>query len=335
MLNFNKVLATVLLLTSTSVYAGFQAGADSDYIFRGVSQTDGGVSAWAGYQHQFGDSGFMAGAWVGQVDFADGSDLETDLYAAWTNGDWLVGYIDYGYNGDADLDGSEFFINKEVIGVSVDYYLGQDDYTDYLELGHSFMGVDVSYGMYEQRKDGFFKSLMSKFNNMTATIILGKPYKLYLSPFKAFKADIKDEIIKYINPYPYIDGLILRVTNNINQVKISHFSRDIGGSGYNFIKSLSVWLNLFTSFSIIPLRVSSIIGFLTSLGSFILSIYFYISYLQGMDPPEGWQSTILIILFLGGIQLMTLGIIGEYLGRLYLSQSNLPQYSIKEILNDK
>lgn len=194
---------------------------------------------------------------------------------------------------------------------------------------------DVSYGMYEQRKDGFFKSLMSKFNNMTATIILGKPYKLYLSPFKAFKADIKDEIIKYINPYPYIDGLILRVTNNINQVKISHFSRDIGGSGYNFIKSLSVWLNLFTSFSIIPLRVSSIIGFLTSLGSFILSIYFYISYLQGMDPPEGWQSTVLIILFLGGIQLMTLGIIGEYLGRLYLSQSNLPQYSIKEILNDK
>ena len=155
MLNFNKVLATVLLLTSTSVYAGFQAGADSDYIFRGVSQTDGGVSAWAGYQHQFGDSGFMAGAWVGQVDFADGSDLETDLYAAWTNGDWLVGYIDYGYNGDADLDGSEFFINKEVMGVSVDYYLGQDDYTDYLELGHSFMGVDVSYGMWDEVGDNW------------------------------------------------------------------------------------------------------------------------------------------------------------------------------------
>ena len=95
----------------------------------------------------------MAGAWVGQVDFADGSDLETDLYAAWTNGDWLVGYIDYGYNGDADLDGSEFFINKEVMGVSVDYYLGQDDYTDYLELGHSFMGVDVSYGMWEDVGD--------------------------------------------------------------------------------------------------------------------------------------------------------------------------------------
>jgi len=153
MLNFNKVLATVLLLTSTSAYAGFEAGADSDYLFRGVSQTDGDLSAWAGYSHSFGDSGFMAGAWVGQVDLADGSDLETDLYAGWSNGDWTVGYIDYSYNGDADLDGSEFFISKEIMGVSVEYYLGQDDYTDYLELGHSIMGVDVSYGMWEDVGD--------------------------------------------------------------------------------------------------------------------------------------------------------------------------------------
>ena len=112
---FKNVLAVVVLSTlTTTAHAGFEAGADSDYLFRGVSQTDGDLSAWAGYQHQFGDSGFMAGAWIGQVDFADGSDLETDLYAAWTNGDWLVGYIDYGYNGDADLDGSEFLSIKKL-----------------------------------------------------------------------------------------------------------------------------------------------------------------------------------------------------------------------------
>jgi uncharacterized protein (TIGR02001 family) len=153
---FKNVFAVLLLSTlTTTAYAGAKVGADSDYIFRGVSQTDGGVSAWAEYQHQFGDSGFMAGAWLGQVDYADGSDLETDLYAAWTNGDWMVGYIDYSYNGDADLDGSEFFINKEVMGVSVDYYLGQDDYTDYLELGYSIMGVDVSYGMWDEVGDNW------------------------------------------------------------------------------------------------------------------------------------------------------------------------------------
>ena len=151
---FKNVLAVVVLSTlTTTAHAGFEAGADSDYLFRGVSQTDGDLSAWAGYSHSFGDSGFMAGAWVGQVDFADGSDLETDLYAGWSNGDWTVGYIDYSYNGDADLDGSEFFISKEVMGVAVDYYIGQDDYTDYLELGYSLMGLDVSYGMWDEVGD--------------------------------------------------------------------------------------------------------------------------------------------------------------------------------------
>ena len=152
--SFTTAFAVLLLAgMPTMATAGISAGANSDYLFRGVSQTDGGMSAWADYNHMFGDSGFMAGAWLGQVDYADGSDLETDLYAGWSNGDWTVGYIDYSYNGDADLDGSEFFISKEIMGVSVEYYLGQDDYTDYLELGHSIMGVDVSYGMWEDVGD--------------------------------------------------------------------------------------------------------------------------------------------------------------------------------------
>ena len=90
---FKNVLAVLVLSTlTTTAYAGGNVGADSDYLFRGISQTDGSMSAWAGYTHEFGDSGFMAGAWVGQVDYADGSDLETDLYAGWSNGDWTVGY---------------------------------------------------------------------------------------------------------------------------------------------------------------------------------------------------------------------------------------------------
>ena len=153
---FKNVLAVLVLSTlTTTAYAGGSVGTDSDYLFRGISQTDGSMSAWAGYTHEFGDSGFMAGAWVGQVDYADGSDLETDLYAGWSNGDWTVGYIDYSYNGDADLDGSEFFISKEIMGVSVDYYIGQDDYTDYLELGYSKWGMDISYGMWEDIGDNW------------------------------------------------------------------------------------------------------------------------------------------------------------------------------------
>lgn len=151
-----NVLAVAVLSTlTTTAYASGSVGANSDYIFRGMSQSDGSMSAWAGYSHEFGDSGFMAGAWVGQVDYADGSDLETDLYAGWSNGDWTVGYINYSYNGDADLDGSEFFISKEIMGVSVDYYLGQDDYSDYVEFGYSKWGVDISYGMWEDIGDNW------------------------------------------------------------------------------------------------------------------------------------------------------------------------------------
>jgi uncharacterized protein (TIGR02001 family) len=155
MFNSLKTAFAVILLAGMPAMAtaGISAGADSDYLFRGVSQTDGGSSAWAGYDHMFGDSGFMVGAWLGQVDYADGSDLETDLYAGWSNGDWAVGYIDYSYNGDADLDGGEIFVSKSVMGVSVEYYMGQDDYTDYLELGYSVMGVDVSFGMWDEVGD--------------------------------------------------------------------------------------------------------------------------------------------------------------------------------------
>jgi len=189
---------------------------------------------------------------------------------------------------------------------------------------------DVCYGLYAKRKGGIFKSLASKFNNFSASIILKKPKKLYLSPFKAFRSNIKNEIIKYKNPYPYVDGLIFRITANINQVIVNHYIREDGESGYTFIKSLRIWLNLSTSFSIIPLRISTFVGFTASLSSFTLAIYFFVEYLIGMPAPSGWQSSILIILFLGGIQLITLGVIGEYLGRLYLSQSNLPQFAIRE-----
>ena len=143
MINTLKGVFAVLLLSTltTGAYAGGSVGANSDYIFRGVSQNDGSISAWADYNHMFGDSGFMAGAWIGQVDYADGSDLETDLYGGWSNGDWTVGYIDYGYNGDADLDGGEIFISKSVMGVSVEYYIRCDNTEEVVEEGFVNKGI--------------------------------------------------------------------------------------------------------------------------------------------------------------------------------------------------
>lgn len=147
-------LALVLTFSSMGAFAGVNGlvGYGSDYIFRGVSQTDGGAFAHAGAYYDHG-SGLYAGAWLGQVDYADGSDLETDLFVGWANDHIDVMYIDYSYNGDADLDGSELMIGSEFMGVSLDYYLGQDDYSDYMELGYTLKGVDVSYGMWEDIGD--------------------------------------------------------------------------------------------------------------------------------------------------------------------------------------
>jgi uncharacterized protein (TIGR02001 family) len=158
---FKNVLAVLLLSTlTTTAYAGVggAAGYGSDYIFRGVSQTDGGNSAGASANWDH-DSGIYAGVWLGQVDYADDSDLERDLFVGWS-GDVAgmnldVAYIDYNYNGDADLNGNEILIGTEFMGVSFDYYMGQDDYTDYMEFGYSRWGMDISYGMWDSIGDNW------------------------------------------------------------------------------------------------------------------------------------------------------------------------------------
>ena len=152
---FKNVLAVLVLSTlTTTAYAGISVGANSDYIYRGISQTDGSHSAWAQYDWAH-KSGVHVGAWVGQVDYADGSDLETDIVVGWSNDNVRVAYFDYNYNGDADLDGSEIMLGADFMGVSFDYYLGQDDYTDYMELGYSKWGFDVAYGMWDDIGDNW------------------------------------------------------------------------------------------------------------------------------------------------------------------------------------
>ena len=106
----------------------------------------------------------------------------------------------------------------------------------------------------------------------------------------------------------------------------------MGKSNYSLHKSISLWLRVLTNFSIIPLRVSTYVGIFSSFIGFILGIYFIIAHFLGIESPEGWPSLIVSILFIGGIQLMGLGIIGEYVGRSFLYQSKEPQYVIKEIV---
>jgi undecaprenyl-phosphate 4-deoxy-4-formamido-L-arabinose transferase len=191
-------------------------------------------------------------------------------------------------------------------------------------------GYDVVYSRYAVKRHHPLRNLASKINDRVAAVLLEKPGDLYLSSFKALDRFVVDEITKYDGPYPYIDGLILRVTRNYAQVLVEHDDRRDGRSGYTLRKLLALYLNMFTNFSILPLRLASYAGLLTSVVGLVLALVFIVDRLSNPEMPAGWASVIVSLFIVGGIQLFALGMIGEYLGRLFLKQNGRPQYVVRE-----
>lgn len=189
---------------------------------------------------------------------------------------------------------------------------------------------DVVYTFYDKKKHSFFRNLGSKFNDKVANIMLNKPGDLYLSSFKLMNKFLVNEIINYDLPFPYIDGLILRTTGNIGKVKVNHSERKEGKSGYTFSKLISLWLNMFTNFSILPLRASMMIGFISALGGFLLAILTIIEKIKNPEIPVGYSLTMVAISVFSGFILLAIGMVGEYLGRIFLSQNKKPQFTIRK-----
>jgi undecaprenyl-phosphate 4-deoxy-4-formamido-L-arabinose transferase len=139
------------------------------------------------------------------------------------------------------------------------------------------------------------------------------------------------EVTKYAGPYPYVDGLLFTVTSNITQIPATHHPRFAGKSNYSLLKSVAVWLKLATGFSVVPLRMATLLGGIISLSAFALATYFVLQTLIWAQGPEGWASVIVAVLFIGGIQLIGIGAIGEYIGRMFITQNARPQFTVKEI----
>ena len=194
-------------------------------------------------------------------------------------------------------------------------------------------GNDVVFSKYIEKKHHLLRNLGSKFNNLIATILLNKPRELYLSSFKAINRFVIDELIKYKGPYPYIDGLIVRITQKFVSVTVSHESRSIGKSGYTISKLTSLWLNMFTNFSIIPLRLAVAFGFIFSVVGIVLALVFFIEKLNNPELPVGWTSLMVSIFLLGSLQLFAIGMVGEYLGRMFLSTGGKPQFVVRSLIN--
>ena len=191
--------------------------------------------------------------------------------------------------------------------------------------------LDVVYTRYEEKHHSLFRNLGSRFNDMMARFMIDKPKGLYLSSFRCINRFLRDRVVQYTGPYPYIDGLILENTRRIGRLTVQHAPRTEGKSGYTLRKLIRHWLMMFVNFSVMPLRISSFIGAMFSVVGFVMAmVAVYERFFK--DTPQGWASIVSVVLVFAGIQLLTLGLIGEYLGRLYLMHRGKPQYAVRTTL---
>lgn len=219
-----------------------------------------------------------------------------------------------------------------------DYILGMDDDmqthpSQISKLIHKMEeGFDLVYGCYPKKKNSFLKNLSSKLNEVSSRILLGRPKNIVSSNFWMITRQVRDEVIKYDSFNPYIDGIFYRTTHKIGNVEVEHFKREVGTSNYTLKKLMKLWL-AYWNYSVIPLRISSVLGCISAAGGFLAALCIIIYKLIDPTVTVGWASTICIIVVLAGLILMVLGIIGEYLGKMILILNRTPQYIVRETIN--
>ena len=196
-------------------------------------------------------------------------------------------------------------------------------------------GYDVVYASYESKQHSGFRNLGSAANAKMTEIMLGKPRELSLTSYFAAKRFIIDEMLRYENCFPYVMGLVLRSTKKICNVPVKHRAREEGQSGYNLGKLIGLWMNGFTSFSIKPLRFATYFGAFSAMCGFLYALIIVIRYFTVHMAPLGWSSTTALLLIIGGIILLVLGLVGEYVGRIFMCVNASPQYVERQIVKNE
>lgn len=193
-------------------------------------------------------------------------------------------------------------------------------------------GYDAVYTYYAEKKHAPWRNLGSKFTNWCADRLIDKPPGLYLSSFRCISAFVRERIVAgYEGPFPYVDGLVFQVTQNVGRVQVHHLPRNEGQSNYTLRRLIRLWLAMFLNFSVMPLRLATLAGLafgaLGAVGAVITTVEAFVS----DKPPQGWASMMVAVLVLAGVQLVVIGMIGEYLGRMFLAVNRKPQYLVREV----
>lgn len=191
-------------------------------------------------------------------------------------------------------------------------------------------GYDIVYGYYPTKKHSKFRNFGSYVNYMTVRVLLDKPKELKTSSFWAIKKFVRDYAIQYPSAYTHLQGVFLRITRNISSVPIQHFEREVGTSNYTMKKLLQLWSNIM-GFSVVPLRLAMYLGYFFAGIGFLGAIWVIIRKIVRPVTAIGWPSMMMAICFFSGIILVFMGLIGEYIGRIFLGMNNNPQFVVRQI----
>ncbi len=217
-----------------------------------------------------------------------------------------------------------------------DVYIAMDDdmQTHPSQLQYLFAefekGYDIVYGYYPEKKHSKFRNFGSYVNYMTLRIFLKKPKNLRTSSFWIIRRFVRDYAVQYKSAYTHLQGLFLRTTRNISSVPIQHFEREVGTSNYTFKKLVQLWSNII-GFSIVPLQMAIYAGFLFSLIGFLGAVVVVILKIIRPYTYIGWPSMMAAICFFSGINLLFMGMVGEYVGRIFQGMSRNPQYVVRGV----
>jgi undecaprenyl-phosphate 4-deoxy-4-formamido-L-arabinose transferase len=196
-------------------------------------------------------------------------------------------------------------------------------------------GLDVVFGWYAEKQHSFFRNLGSTFTTRMTDWALDKPQGFYLSSFRCVTRFVAEQVVGYAGPYPYIDGLILQVTQRIGSIEVRHEARRAGESTYTLRRLVRLWLSAWINFSVLPLRVATVLGLVLAFAGVIALGIVVIAWFRNVGPEQGFGWLMAGLLIFSGTQLVLLGLIGEYIGRMFITVNQRPQSVVREIVSNR
>lgn len=192
-------------------------------------------------------------------------------------------------------------------------------------------GLDVVFGRYEVKRHSTWRNAGSAFTGKVTDWMLDKPKGLYLSSFRCVTSAVAREACRYAGPYPYIDGLLLQITQRVGSIEVRHHSRSGGRSAYTIRRLMRLWLSAWINFSILPLRAGTLLGLTVAAAGLLGLAWVFVLWLTDRGPPQGWGWLMSGMLVFSGVQLVMLGLVGEYLGRMFLAVNQKPQSVVRKV----